>query len=58
MPYSSRFESTPNIRGAEVQTKNVSLIFDDTVSMKKLYALVNRARGPYEEMFVLTFKAP
>ena len=58
MPYSSRFEPTPNIREAEVQTKNVSLIFDDTVAMKKSYALVNRARGPYEETFVLTFNVP
>ena len=23
----------------------------------KYYALINRARGPYEEIFVLTFKA-
>ena len=55
MLYSSRFEPTPNIREAEVQAKNVSLIFDDTVAMKKSYALVNRARGPYEETFVLTY---
>ena len=25
--------------------------------LSKYYALINRARGPYEEIFVLTFKA-
>ena len=28
-----------------------------TTEKMKYYALINRARGPYEEMFVLTFKA-
>ena len=26
-------------------------------NFKRYYALINRARGPYEEIFVLTFKA-
>ena len=26
-------------------------------AFEEYYALINRARGPYEEMFVLTFKA-
>ena len=29
----------------------------DMFFLLKYYALVNRARGPYEEIFVLTFKA-
>ena len=30
---------------------------DVYVSFLQYYALINRARGPYEEIFVLTFKA-
>ena len=29
----------------------------DSSMQPKYYALINRARGPYEELFVLTFKA-
>ena len=29
----------------------------DWLTVSLYYALINRARGPYEEIFVLTFKA-
>ena len=45
-----------------VQTTNTLKISDSKPILRQLctdvdYALVNRPRGPYEEIFVLTFKA-
>ena len=40
---------------ALLQRQEVYACFTDF--QKAYYALINRARGPYEEIFVLTFKA-